>query len=104
MQSPFKKELTPNFSKPEDLQAFILDTPNGAALLKKEIDVNRVEQQLLFQRISMMETRINEMPSYNPEYSTLLTQTQMDKIELDELKRREEIIVEQLNSFTYKKD
>ncbi len=35
-----------------------------------------------------MEESINDIPSFDPQYTTLVTQVQMDKIELDELKAR----------------
>jgi hypothetical protein len=92
----FKKESPPDFSKPENQQAFLLEAHNAAALLQKEIDVNQAEQDLLSQRIRMMKEFINQMPASDPQYSLLITQAQMDQIELDELKRREGMISEQL--------
>lgn len=97
---PFKKELSRDFSNSEDLESFILESPNAADLLKKEIDVNQAEQGLLQDRIRTMEGLINDLPSYDPEYSALITQVQMDKIEFDELKRREEFVVEQLKKIS----
>ena len=93
-----KKDLPPDFSKAEVRQAYVLEAHNGSALLHKEIDVNRAEQGLLVERIRLMTGLINDIPESDPEYSILLTQTQMDQIELDELKQREKTIGEKLNS------
>ena len=96
MNAPFKDDSTPNFSKPEIRQAFVEEAHTAADLLHKELDVNLAEQALLEDRIRMMNQFINDLPSSDPQYSMMLSQLQMDQVELDELKRRADTIEEQL--------
>lgn len=97
MKPPFdQKKNPPDFSKPTNQEAYVHEAHNAEALLQKEMDVNRAEQNLLNQRIQMSKGFINELPESDPQYSTLSTQTQMDQIELDELKRREGAIADRL--------
>ena len=98
MKPALKKDQPPDFSKPEIRQAYVLEAHNGVSLLHKEIDINRAEQGLLIERIREMNRLINNLPDSDPEYIVFLTQTQMDQIELDELKQREKAIGENLNS------
>ena len=58
-------------------------------LLKQEIDVNIQEQILVNKRINLIKETFNEIPNTDPEYAILLTQLEMDQIQLDELKFRE---------------
>jgi hypothetical protein len=98
MKSPFKTPPSLDLSKTQDQLSYVHEAHNGVALLHKEMDVNRAEQVLLRDRINTIKSFINELPASDPEYSQLLTQVQMDQIELDELKRREEAIAEKLKS------
>ena len=95
MTFPFKKESAPDFSKQEAQQYFVQMTHSGNELLHKELDINHAEQALLKQRIEMMTGFLNDLPSIDPHYNMLLTQMQMDKIELDELKTRAGLISEE---------
>lgn len=95
---PFsKKENTPDFSKPEVQQAYVHDAQDSKSLMQKELDVNQAEQVLLKQRIALMKTLVNDLPSSDPQYSMLLLQVQMDQIEMDELKNREILLIQQLS-------
>jgi hypothetical protein len=98
MQPP-NKERASDLSKTEDQLAYVLEAHNAEALLHKELDVNLAEQGLLNQRMKMSKIYLNDLPSTDPNYTSLATQTQMDLIELDELKRREELISDRLKSF-----
>lgn len=100
MDSPLKKETTPDFINAKAQQAFVQDAQNGADLLHKEILVNLAEQNLLVERIRLMKEFVNDLPSSDPQYSMILTQVQMDQIELDELKRREDSIAEQIKNLS----
>jgi hypothetical protein len=95
---PFqKKENTPDFSKSEAQQAYVQDAKDAKALMQKELDINQAEQVLLKQRISLMKTFVNDIPSSDPQYSMLLLQVQMDQIEMDELKNRELLLIHKLS-------
>lgn len=96
MQQFPEKEKSPNFFDPNLDQSYILETGDSKALLQKELDVNQAEQNLLFKRIDLMKSFINELPSSDPQYSMLLVQLQMDQIEIDELKQREALLIERL--------
>src|SRR5262249_47972004 len=92
------------FRKPQPLdltnsllqRAFIEDTYSPPELIKKELVVNQGEQNLLLKRIAMMKSFVSDLPSTDPQYSMILAQIHMDKIELDELKIRERILLDQL--------
>lgn len=58
-------------------------------LLKQEIDVNMQEQVLVNKRITLIKDTFKTIPNTDPEYAILLTQLEMDQIQLDELKYRE---------------
>jgi hypothetical protein len=100
MESPFKKETTSYFSNEKAQQAFVHDTKDATSLLHKEISVNLAEQNLLLQRIRLMNELVNDIPSSDPQYSMILSQVQMDQIELDELKRRADSLVEQIKNLS----
>lgn len=96
----FKKPETPDFSNPAVQRSFIEEAHTGAELIRKELEVNGAEQTLLDKRIQMMQSFTNELPSSDPQYSMLLFQVQMDRIELDELKLREKNLAEKLKELT----
>lgn len=92
-----KKENAPNFSNPAVQQAFVHETKDNKELMQKELDVNRAEQNLLKKRIELMKSFVNDIPSSDPQYSMLLTQVDMDQIEMDELKTREILLIQKLS-------
>lgn len=95
---PFpKKENAPDFSNPAVQQAFVQDTKTSKSLMQKELDTNQAEQILLNQRIGLMKSFVNDLPSSDPQYSMLLTQIQMDQLELDELKIRSTLLIQSLS-------
>lgn len=97
MEQPlYKKPQTPDFSNPNIQLAFIEQSNSSKELLQKELDVNQAEQNLLKKRISMMKEFINNLPASDPQYSMLVIQVQMDQIEWDELKVREDSIIQKL--------
>ena len=96
MDSPFKKNPSPDFSNPKFQHAYVQDAQDALSLLNKELAVNQAEQSLLKQRIRLMQEFLSDLPASDPQYSMILTQLQMDRIEIDELKRREESIVDHI--------
>jgi hypothetical protein len=95
--SPFFKEKHPvNFSLPPSSPPLIQDEQTEKGVLQKELDVNLVEQNLLQQRILMMQSFINDLASSDPQYSMLCIQVKMDLLEIDELKRRGDTLVKQI--------
>ena|SRR3989344_2150231 len=92
----FKNPDTPDFSNPNIQRSFLEEAHSSNELIQKELEVNRAEQLLLNQRIQLMQSFVNELPTSDPQYSMLLAQTQMDKIELSELKLREISLIERL--------
>ena len=97
MQNPlYKKPEDADFKSPLSQKKFADETFSDQDLMQKEVDVNRTNQTLLEKRILLMKETMNSIPSSNPQYSTMATQIQMDKIELDELKIREQIIIKKL--------
>ena len=95
MQS-FSEEESSDFSKPAIQQSFIQNTSDSKSLMQKELDVNQAEQTLLTQRIQLATSLLNDLPSSDPQYFMLLTQVQMDQIELDELKIRALLLSQKL--------
>ena len=94
---PFpNKENAPNFSNPAVRQAFVQETHSSKELMQKELDVNQAEQVLLKQRVELMKSFVNDLPSSDPQYSMLLIQVQMDQVEMDELKIRESFLIHKL--------
>lgn len=95
---PFpKKQGTSDFSNPAAQEAFVQETQTSKSLMQKELDTNQAEQLLLTQRIELMKSLVNDLPSSDPEYSMLLTQIQMDRLELDELKVRSTLLIQSLS-------
>lgn len=103
MESPIKKESSPDFSSPQIQQAFVQDAHDLVSLLKKEITVNQAEQNLLGQRIRLMKDFVKDLPASDPQYSMILTQIQMDQVEIQELKRRETTIADQIKNLSTQK-
>ena len=66
-------------------------------LLKQEIDVNTQEQVLVNKRLTLIKDTFKAMPNTDPEYAILLTQLEMDQIQLDELKFRENALKSSLH-------
>lgn len=94
---PFlNKENAPDFSLPAVRQEFVQNTHDAKSLLQKELDVNLAEQNLLKQRILLMNDFVNDLPSSDPQYSMLRIQVKMDQVELDELKVREGTLIQQI--------
>ncbi len=91
-----KKEEAPDFSKAAVQQAFVQSASDSKSLMQKELDVNQAEQVLLTQRIQLTKSFINDLPSSDPQYAMLLTQLQMDQVEIDELKVRETLLIQKL--------
>ncbi len=94
---PFSEKKGLNFSQPDVQQERF---QNSKELMQRELDVNRAEQVLLERRIQLMNSFINDLPSSDPQYSTLLVQARMDQIEIDELKVREMFIVLKISEYT----
>lgn len=61
-------------------------------ILKQELDLNIELQRIVEKRIKLLKETSLEIPNTQPEYAILSSQLEMDKIELDELKYREEQI------------
>ncbi|MEN9654873.1 MAG: hypothetical protein RL235_985 [Chlamydiota bacterium] len=93
----FQRHNNLDFSKPEVIQSFVTDTINSLELYQKELIVNREEQNLLGQRIRVMRDFLNDLPSFDPQYPILLTQIEMDQIELSELAVREVMLIKLLD-------
>jgi len=98
MQPFQKKENSPDFSNPAAQKSYVQEAKDGKTLMQKELDVNRAEQVLLQQRISLMKSFVNDIPSSDPQYSMMLLQVQMDQIEVDELKTREILLIQNLSA------
>jgi hypothetical protein len=92
----FKKPETPDLATPAAQRSYIEEAHSAAELLQKELEINQMEQTLLQKRIQMMQSFVNDLPSSDPQYSMLLAQLQMDRLELDELRLREQSIAERL--------
>ncbi len=92
-----------DLSKNSDLENFVFETHNKIDLLRKESDTNLAEQELLKKRIQMMKASANDLPSSDPKYSSLRIQIQMDEVELDELKKREADLAENLDALSQQK-
>lgn len=88
---------SPDFSNPRIQQEFVHDAKTSKSLMQKELSVNQAEQTLLAQRIATMKSLANDLPSSDPQYSMLILQVQMDKIELDELKARAMLLSQKLS-------
>lgn len=91
------KEPSPNFSDQTFQNQYVEDTKSGKELLQKELDVNQAEQELLKKRVSLMRDFLNDIPSSDPQYGMISTSLQMDLVELDELKARQEQLINRLS-------
>ena len=69
-------------------QAYVYDIKDEKDLLQKELVLIQMEQTLLDQRIQTMRSFVSDLPTYDPQYSMILTTIKMDQIELDELTAR----------------
>jgi hypothetical protein len=70
---------------------------NPKELGQQELDVNLAEQNLLRQRIRLMQELLNDISSDDPHYAMMARQIKMDEVELSELKVREQNIKEKLS-------
>jgi FtsZ-binding cell division protein ZapB len=103
MKTPLKKEKS-DFSDPQVQEAYIKDAHDAISLLHKELDINHAEQELIKKRLQLMNDFCNDLPSSDPQYSMIRIQIQMDQVELDELKRRENDLLERINLLVRKKN
>jgi hypothetical protein len=78
-------------------QDYVYDTRDENHLLQKELILIQTEQTLLNQRIQMMKSFVNDLPSHDPQYSMILTTIKMDQIELDELATRKLLLLDQMD-------
>ena len=62
-------------------------------LIKQELDVNLQQQNIVNQSIKTIKEFFQNIPNTDPDYAILLTQMEMDQIHLDELKKREDELV-----------
>ena len=93
MQEDANKQF---ISKKNFEKAYIYDTKDEKHLLQKELTLIQTEKVLLEQRIQLMKTFINDLPSHDPQYSMILSTIQMDQIELDELATRRLSLLQKL--------
>ncbi len=68
-------------------------------LLRQEIEVNLQEQILVNKRINLIKETFKNISNTDPDYAVLLTQLEMDQIQLDELKSRENILKSKLQKY-----
>jgi hypothetical protein len=92
----FRRPETLDLSNPAIQKLFVEEVRSGFDLIEKELAVNLSSQNLLGKRIAMMQSFVNDLPSSDPQYSMLLIQIQMDRVELDELKLRNRFLREQI--------
>lgn len=97
MQQIPNKENNPDFSNPAIQQAYVQDIKTSKELMQKELEVNQGEQNILGKRIALMQSFVNDIPSSDPHYSMMITQINMDQIEMDELKFREILLNQKLS-------
>ena len=67
-------------------------------LLQQELDVNLQQQVIVNQRINVIKESFHDISNTDPQYSVLFTQMEMDQVELDELKKRENDIKKEITS------
>ncbi len=85
---------------PEDFspQSFVSDIQNKKDLLQKELDVNLQIQTVLKKRIETVKNFLKSLPAKDPQYGIVHAQIRMDQIELDELQKQEENLVNALKN------
>ncbi len=81
-------------------RAYVQDIQSAQNLLQKELTLIQTEQTLLEQRIHIMKSFVNDLPTYDPQYSMILTTIKMDQIEFDELSSRKEALLQKLENKT----
>jgi hypothetical protein len=91
-ETPNKTNLTKKMFE----QAYVQETKDQHHLLEKELILITTEQNLLEQRIKTMKSFANDLPTYDPQYSMILTTIKMDQIELDELAIRKTSLLQKL--------
>ncbi len=65
-------------------------------LLRKEIEVNHREQEVIRSRMATISNYLQTLPKNDPQYGLIQSQIGMDQVELDELKNQEEKLQEQI--------
>ena len=69
-------------------------------LLKQELDVNLQEQVIISKKINLIKDLFQKISTTNPQYSILVQQLEMNQIELDEFKYREDEIKSKIKSYS----
>jgi hypothetical protein len=67
------------------------------SLLQKELIVNHSEQMMLKKRMQLMREFMNDLPSYDPQYSMIAIAIQADQVELDELELRANALLQKMD-------
>lgn len=90
MQKPlFKRNEDPSIASLQYQNQFIEEAKTPKDLVQKELTVNKLYQQEIQKRIHILKESIQKLPHHDPNISFFMTQLEMDRIELDELKIRE---------------
>ena len=93
MEEPILKKPTPSF----DPRIYVNEVQSQIELFQKELHINEAEQRLLLERIRLMREFLSDLPATDPQYHTLVSQIEMDQIELEELKARRILLEEQIS-------
>lgn len=75
------------------LDAGSLKREEQREVLIQEIDVNLQEQLLLTKRIETMKEYMQDFPRYDPTYFSLDKQILIDRLQLDELLKKEDDLI-----------
>ena len=90
MQKPlFRKNEDPSIADLQYQNQIIEETKSPKDLVQKELTINKLYQQEIQKRIHILKESIKNLPQHDPNITFLMTQLEMDRIELDELKIRE---------------
>jgi len=88
-----------NFPRdPEDFsdKKYTHDFSSKQDLIQKELNVIKEEALLLKKRITSVKESLKTLPPYDTQYKYLHSQIEKDQIELDELLRKKEKLLEEL--------